>query len=47
MPLRYLITYLAAAMWPGEGLFGYFARMDVMTDRSGRVACDSHNNEPT
>ena len=45
--IRYLIAYCADLMCPGVGCVWCLARIDVIADRSGRVDCDSHNNEPT
>ena len=47
VPRRYLRTYFAESKWPGEGSLWYFARIDVMTEISGREQEDSHWSEPT
>ena len=46
-PLAYLIAYLAARTWVGVGLHVCWARMEVMVERSGRVAFDSQSRDPT
>ena len=47
MPFKYRITYLAAAMWPGEQLLLYCERMLVIVAMSGRVMVASQVRLPT
>ena len=47
VPLRYLITCLAASMWPGDGFALYLAIMLVIVAMSGRVWVDSQLRDPT
>lgn len=46
VPARYLRANWAAYNWPGLGLFWYFAKMEVMVDKSGRVEWASQLREP-
>ena len=43
VPLRYLMTCLAASMWPGDGQWQYCAMMLVM---DGGYVWSSLNGEP-
>ena len=47
VPFRYFMTCFAASMWPGEGLHWCLARIDVITDMSGRVPVANQLRDPT